>query len=337
VIGLEHGRVDRFLQVHPVMQMAQGESQGPLVLIVAAGRTEHHVGRAVAQYQIDRQRRARPSAGRERRRKALFEPEHLGAAGQAETELRDGGGGVQPTARGRRRDHVAVTVDDIEMTGVAGRGIGFHGRFAAAEGRVPDGLAAHRGRQIDSAAVAGNRSRSQLERGLFRDKAPAPVVVVGGKQGLDRHLDEIGIAIEGLAVRESELRGLGDRVDEFGTHRVHGSQVGLCQQRQLLQEHRSLAPNSVLAEGMAVIIEGCRRLLGCLPNGHVVGRQDAPVTPARAIYQLLIRAKGADRFRHEAAVPGVAQALDLVFTIRAFGLGLVEQTLVGLRQGGVAE
>jgi hypothetical protein len=42
-------RVDRLLQVHAMHRVAQEECEGPLVLLVAAGRAEGHVRLAVAQ------------------------------------------------------------------------------------------------------------------------------------------------------------------------------------------------------------------------------------------------------------------------------------------------
>src|ERR1700675_1684655 len=50
---------------------------------------------------------------------ALVEPELLRARTEAETDARGRGGGLQPAARRRRRNHIAGLVDDIEMHGVA--------------------------------------------------------------------------------------------------------------------------------------------------------------------------------------------------------------------------
>ncbi len=90
----------------------------------------------------------------------------------------------QPPRR-RRRDHVAVAVDDVEMTGVAApddrRLAGWrHRRFAdpaamgAGVGDVRlDGVGPHR----DRAAVALDLAGAQLERGALADQPPARVVV----------------------------------------------------------------------------------------------------------------------------------------------------------------
>src|SRR3546814_8725877 len=49
MLAVERGRVDRFLQVQPMMQVAQKEDQRPLILLVAAGRAPGEVGLAVLQ------------------------------------------------------------------------------------------------------------------------------------------------------------------------------------------------------------------------------------------------------------------------------------------------
>ena len=63
MLGVPGRRVDRLLQVHAGMDMAQEELRDPLVLLVAAGRAPGEVGLAVAQRHGRRERRARPLAG----------------------------------------------------------------------------------------------------------------------------------------------------------------------------------------------------------------------------------------------------------------------------------
>ncbi len=48
VLGVEHRRVDRVLQVEPAMHHAQEERQAPLILLVAARSAKRHPRRAVA-------------------------------------------------------------------------------------------------------------------------------------------------------------------------------------------------------------------------------------------------------------------------------------------------
>src|SRR5690349_16682467 len=66
-----------------------------------------------------RQRRARPLAGRQRAGLTFLEPADLAARADREAELGHHRRAVQPAARRRRRDHVAVLVDDVEMHRVA--------------------------------------------------------------------------------------------------------------------------------------------------------------------------------------------------------------------------
>ena len=77
MLGVPGRRVDRLLQVHAGMDVAQEELRDPLVLLVAAGRAPGEIRLAVAQGQGRRQRGARPLARRQRGRMAFLEPEHL--------------------------------------------------------------------------------------------------------------------------------------------------------------------------------------------------------------------------------------------------------------------
>src|SRR5690242_2108048 len=103
MLGVPGRRVDRLLHVHAAMHVAQKELRGPLILLVAAGRTPGEIGLAVAQRQRGRERGARALAGRERIGMALFEPELLRARAQTEPKLRNDRRGLQPTTGWRRR------------------------------------------------------------------------------------------------------------------------------------------------------------------------------------------------------------------------------------------
>src|SRR5579883_2832537 len=119
MLGVPGGRVDRLLQVHAGVHVAQEELRGPLVLLIAAGRAPGEIRLAVAQRERGRERRARTLARRQRAGMILIEPEHLPAGAEAESELGDHRRGLQPAARRRRRDHIAGLVDDVEMHRVA--------------------------------------------------------------------------------------------------------------------------------------------------------------------------------------------------------------------------
>src|SRR5690349_11385976 len=107
VLGVPGWRIDRLLQVHLRVNVAQEELRDPLVLLIAARRAPGEVRLAVAQREGGRQRRARTLAGRERGGMALLEPEHLRARAEREAELRNDRRGMQPAAGRRGRHHVA--------------------------------------------------------------------------------------------------------------------------------------------------------------------------------------------------------------------------------------
>src|SRR5882724_13552954 len=78
MFGVPRRRVDRFLQVQIGVDMPQEELRGPLILLVAAGRTPGHVRLAVAVAHGRRERGARALARRQCGGMIFLEPEHLG-------------------------------------------------------------------------------------------------------------------------------------------------------------------------------------------------------------------------------------------------------------------
>ena len=98
MLGVPGWRVDRLLQVHAGVNVAQEELRDPLVLLIAAGRAPGEIRLAVAQGERRRQRGARPLARRERRRMAFVEPEHLRAGAEAEAEFGNDRRRLQPAA-----------------------------------------------------------------------------------------------------------------------------------------------------------------------------------------------------------------------------------------------
>src|SRR5262249_40943746 len=157
---------------------------GPLVLLVAARRAPGKVRLAVAQRHRRRERCAGPLAGRERVGMALVEPELLRAGAEAEAKLRDHRRGLQPTARWRRRHHVAVAVDDVEVHGIAAHGAGAFelrtldrqawidlivmGPGSASDRRLAGARSSDaptaRNADVELHAVARNRARPLVER-----------------------------------------------------------------------------------------------------------------------------------------------------------------------------
>ena len=141
---------------------------------------------------------------------------------------------------------------------------------------------------------------------------------------VERDVDEVGVAVPGLAVGEGELRALGHRVHVLGERLPERGEVEALEQAQLLQEDRRLAPRPGLQHRDAVVVDGERRL--------VTGRASRADRPRRAGRQCrspelsIHRALGErdERLGDEAAVPRVVRGVDLPVAIARAGLGLVE-------------
>ena len=210
-------------------------------------------------------------------------------------------------------------------------------RLARAHGAdrlaVPLGTA-----QFYDRAETFHRARDKIERGFVSGDELAAFVIVGiRQQGLDRDVGEFWVAVEFFAVGESEFGAFDLQMNEFGAARVEPVELKSLQQRELLQHHRTLAPDAGLADGVAAIIIGQRRLDGRLPARHVVGRKHAAMRRTRDVHDLLRAAEFVDRFRHKALRPGFSRTLDLRDTVPARALGFLEDAGVGFREFFVGE
>ena len=186
-------RVDRLLQVHAAMDMAQEHLGDPLVLLVAARRAPAHVRLAVAMGEGRRQRGARPLARRQRAPAGLPRARTSGRACRAGSRARASTGepcsqppdGVAETMLPSLSTMSKCTVSPLiwPMRPTVGS---------------PAPLAATRGArrrrpaQLHHAAIAVDLARPLLERRAGRIDQLAPVGVVGVRQqGLHRHVDEL--------------------------------------------------------------------------------------------------------------------------------------------------
>ena len=152
---------------------------------------------------------------------------------------------------------------------------------------------------------------------------------------LHRHVDKIRIAVPGLAVGEGELGAFDDEMDKIRPERVEAVEIETLQQRQLLQQHRPLAPRAALGDRVAAIVEGDRRLDRRLPARHVVAGQQPAMAAAGDVEHFFAPAETVDRLGDKAAVPRVAGALDLAVAPAVAGLG--EDAPVGRGERRVAE
>ena len=196
---------------------------------------------------------------------ALLEPEHLRARAEAEAELRDHRRGLQPAARRRGRDHVAVPVDDVEMHRVAA-----HRAHALAPARPARRIvvvmvqmrrrsarrrrwprprrAAVGGARLDRLAEALDRARAQLERGASPMSLRALGVVGVRQQRLDRHVDEFRDRRRRCRDRRRRAwRPPPGRWMKSGPVGSRPSRSKPLQQRELLQGHQPLGPGPALS------------------------------------------------------------------------------------------
>src|SRR3954449_160435 len=110
-------------------------------------------------------------------------------------------------------------------------------------------------------------------------------------------------------------------MDELGPERIETVEIEPLQQRQLLQQHGSLAPGTALCDGVAAVVECEGRFDRGLPARHVVIGQQPAVTPAGGVEHLLAPAELVDRLGDEALIPGAAGALDLALAAAVAGFG----------------
>ena len=199
--------------------------------------------------------------------------------------------------------------------------------------RARAGLAAH----LDLAAKARDRTRPQFQRRFVRNQLAALGVVFFRQQRLDRHLHEIGIAVERFAVGIGELGRFDLQVDEIRAGRIEAVEIEAFEQRQLLQQHRALAPDAGLAHRVAAIVVTERRLDLRLPARHVGAGQHAAMALAGDVHDILRAAERVDRLGDKALRPRLAGALDLPDAVAARAFGLAQDAGVGFGERGVAK
>ncbi len=182
------------------------------------------------------------------------------------------------------------------------------GRLTGAEA-ADGGALAFLAPQLHHRAESADGARKIFERCALGDEL-APLGIVGvGQQGRDRHLDEIGVAIESVAVRKGELGAFDLPMDEVRARRIETVEIVSLEQRELLHHHRALAPDAGLAHRVAAVIVGERRLHLRLPARHVVAGEHAAMRRAAGVHHLLRAAETVDRLaRRNPATRSCARA-----------------------------
>ena len=160
----------------------------------AAGRAANEVRFAVALHQGRRQRCAWPRAGAETRRQILGKPEHLRPRAERKTERWYDRRTLEPAAAWRGGDHVAPTVDDVEMP--YRRDTRAAARMSARRRRVqPEQLILRAPASFANAALtppaiqAATRAKRPCrpERGAHRYSRRSTASEAGSRRRPDRH------------------------------------------------------------------------------------------------------------------------------------------------------
>src|SRR4029079_2612832 len=106
-------------------------------------------------------------------------------------------------------------------------------------------------------------------------------------------------------------------MDEIRACRMKIIETHAFEQRQLLEQDRTLAPDSGLADGIATVVVCQRRFDMCLPVRHVASGQDAAMPLTADVHDFLGATEAIDGFGDKTLRPDFARALDLHDAIAA--------------------
>ena len=208
-----------------------------------------------------RQRGARPLAGRRARRAARRSSQNICAPrAEAEAELGDAGELCSQPPLGVADDHVAPAVDDVDVAGVAGAVARRDAqRVGSPTGAVAPVRPERRGPRTAGGSTGRRAARASPGAASARRRAPtsarAPLGVGGVEQPGERHVDEVGVAVPGLAVGEGELGALDHRVDVARRRRVDRVQVEAGEQASCCRKTGPWPHGPVLQTAYAVVVE----------------------------------------------------------------------------------
>src|SRR6202012_343800 len=105
-------------------------------------------------------------------------------------------------------------------------------------------------------------------------------------------------------------------------------EVEALEQRELLQHRRPLAPESGLADTIAAVIVGDRRLHAWVPTAHVAGGEHTGMARPARIPDLLRAAEPVDGLGDEPVRPSLARRLDLLDAVAASPMCLAQKACV---------
>ena len=301
--AVKRGRVDRLLQVRQAeVHQVEEEVQAPLVLLVAARCAECDPPSVRELRQRGSQSRTGALARRQGVGVLWVQHEHLAARADGEAELRDDGGGGDPAPTRGGADEVSITVDRVQVSGIA----------AASEGgeRLRLDRLGRRWAQERPTGGKLTQARPQLEGCAFGiHELATRFGVTLRKQLRERDLREARIAVARLAVREGELRTLDPGMQRVDCLESHRAQLESLQQPQLLQEDRTLAPGRALEDARAAVAD-CKRLLDrSLVAGQILRREQSRVRAPADVAEFLLE-EFLDLFGGTSLVKRVARGAD---------------------------
>ena len=274
----------------PELDDVEERLQDRLVLVVAAGRAQRHQRLAVLEHQARRQRVARPRPRPDLVGAGLVEPELLAAHAHADAGVAEDHRAGHPAAARRGVEDVAGLVDDrpcgwCPSTRPPSR-VRATVSLAACASRSPAGALRRCRRRCCTCAngqvltfescgqrIAGDERPRRLPR---VDQRRALLRIGLRQQAFARHLHERRVGVVGVAVGVGQLHRLGDGVHVVGAVVAHRRQVERLEDVERLQQHRPLAREAVLVDGVAAIGRGRRLLDAGEVLGEVAERRTAP-------------------------------------------------------------
>jgi hypothetical protein len=102
-------------------------------------------------------------------------------------------------------------------------------------------------------SAAPGRARPLFERSGVADERTAAAHIVSREKRRERHIDEARIAVKDFAVRIGELHAFDERMHEGIAGRIKRGNIEAVEQRQALQERRSLPPRRGLVHAQPAI------------------------------------------------------------------------------------
>lgn len=119
---VEHGRIQRGLQVEAEDGMSEEELKRPLVLLISARRAEGQARFAMAKGEGWAQRRARPLAAFDVIGMLRIQVEHLRPRAEAEAKAGNDRRALQPSSARRACNEISVPIGHGNVTRVASHG-----------------------------------------------------------------------------------------------------------------------------------------------------------------------------------------------------------------------